>query len=101
MSVGQINTLVPNGGNSYSGDLTDLDTGQKYQFQNQDVQNLDVEDVVNFTDKGGTAVDLSISLKIKEKNFGSASSDVQEAAKALFSAMAKDRNMTDINVKKL
>src|SRR6478735_678135 len=100
MSVGQINTVVPGSGNTCSGDLSDLDTGAKLRFQDQS-GNLEVGDVVDYTDKEGTAVDLLENLKVKTKNFETASREVQGATKALLSTMAKDKNMTDINVKKI
>lgn len=90
------------GGQTRSGELLDCDTQKVYRFQNQSgLDETNKFDVVDYTELKGEATDLKPNLQVRLVNFDSASPDVQEAVRGLLVKLAKDKNMTDVIVRKI
>jgi hypothetical protein len=85
-----------------SGELIDLDSSAKVPFQRQpEITDLTRQDVVNYTPKDGTATEMSLNLAVRLKDLQTATQEVKDAAESLIRAMAKDKNMTIVNAKKI
>ena len=85
-----------------SGELKDIETGKKYNFSKEaGIPDVNRQDIVNFTDNGGTATGLTPNLSVRLANMATASQEVQDLSTSLLLAMAKDKNMTDVISKKI
>lgn len=102
MAYGFIVTITKNQDGTFSGTLSDLDSGKTLTFKNElNLQKIDAGDLVDYTDNGdGTAYKLAPNLNIKKADLSTASDEVKLAFKALVRAMAKDTNQTTVAVKK-
>lgn len=103
MAYGSITRISEDPIGIFSGTLENLEKpGDVLKFEKQTgLEEINRLDIVDYNDLGsGQAGSLVPNTKVNQKNLVTATKEVQDAVKVLVLGVAKDKNKTDVIIRK-